>query len=116
MERTRLYTIATPCSGLTYPLSRIYARFSQCISSLKYVQDLHQLLDLPDQRCGIIAAQRDVAMMVAMAATERTERQRHGVVDSAGLKVDKMWTDVVGADDVMELGPGLKTHDDVPSQ
>ncbi len=60
-------------------------------------------LVLPDQRCGIIAAQVDITMMACLAATERSERQWHEVADSAGLKIEKIWTDVPEAESIIEL-------------
>lgn len=56
-----------------------------------------------DQRCGIIAAQVDLTMMAVVAATERSERQWRMLVDSAGLKIDKIWTDVPEAESIIEL-------------
>ena len=60
-------------------------------------------LVLPDQGCGMIAAQLDIAMMACFAATERSERQWHEVVDSAGLEIEKIWTDVPEAESIIEL-------------
>lgn len=60
-------------------------------------------LVLPDEKCGIIAAQVDITMMGALAATERSERQWRHVIDSAGLKIDQIWTDVQEAESIIEL-------------
>ena len=58
---------------------------------------------LPDQGCGIIAAQLDMTMMAVLAATERSQRQWHEVVDSAGLKIEKFWTNLPEAESIIEL-------------
>lgn len=60
-------------------------------------------LVLPNQKCGIIAAQVDITMMAVVAATERSETQWQEVVDSAGLKIEKIWTDVPEAESIIEL-------------
>lgn len=60
-------------------------------------------LVLPDKNCGLIPAQLDIAMMAELAAAERTERQWREVVDSAGLKIEKIWTDVPEAESIIEL-------------
>lgn len=69
-----------------------------------YSKILLNELILPDQGCGIIAAQVDITMMACLAATERSERQWHEVVGSAGLKIEKIWTDVQEAESIIELG------------
>ena len=60
-------------------------------------------LVVPDQKCGIVAAQVDIAMMTMLAATERSERQWHDMVEPAGLKIEKIWTDVLEAESIIEL-------------
>lgn len=60
-------------------------------------------LVIPDQSCSIIAAQVDITMMACVAATERSERQWDEMVDSAGLKIDRIWTDVPEAESIIEL-------------
>lgn len=61
-------------------------------------------LVLPDRGCGMVAAQVDITMMACLAATERSERQWRQVVGSAGLKIEKIWTDVPEAESIIELG------------
>lgn len=60
-------------------------------------------LVLPDQKCGIIPAQVDITMMACLGATERSETQWREVVDSAGLKIEKIYTDVPEAESIIEL-------------
>lgn len=60
-------------------------------------------LVLPDLKCGIIPAQVDITMMACLAATERSERQWHEVVGWAGLKIEKIWTDVPESESILEL-------------
>ena len=69
-----------------------------------YSKVLVNELVLQDQGCSAIAAQVDITMMACLASEERSERQWHGLVDSAGLKIEKIWTDVPEAESVMELG------------
>ena len=52
----------------------------------------------------MVAAQLDITMMSVLAATERSERQWHNVVGSAGLKIEKIWTEVPEAESIIELG------------
>ena len=52
----------------------------------------------------MVAAQVDITMMACLAATERSERQWRQVVGSAGLKIEKIWTDVPEAESIIELG------------
>ena len=70
-----------------------------------YSKILLNELVLPDQGCGIIPAQVDITMMACLAATERSERQWHGLVGSAGLKIEKIWTDAHApeAESIIEL-------------
>ena len=68
-----------------------------------YSKILLNELVLPDQGCGIIAAQVDITMMACCAATERSEKQWHELIDSAGLKIEKIWTDVPEAESIIEL-------------
>ena len=58
---------------------------------------------LPDQSCGIVAAQVDITMMACLAATERSERQWHQVVGSAGLTIERIWTDIPEANSIIEV-------------
>lgn len=60
-------------------------------------------LVLPDRKCGIIPAQIDINMMACLAATERSERQWHEMVDAVGLKIEKIWTHVPEAESIIEL-------------
>ena len=59
---------------------------------------------LPDQGCDIIAAQIDISMMAELAATERSEGQWHELVESAGLKIENMWTFSPNTERIIELG------------
>ena len=59
---------------------------------------------VPDQVANLLAVQVDIAMMTVCAAMERTERQWREVVDSAGLKAERIWTDVPEAESIMEVG------------
>lgn len=68
-----------------------------------YSKILLNELVLPNQKCSLIAAQVDITMMACLAATERSERQWHEVVGSAGLKIQKIWTDVPEAESIIEL-------------
>ena len=68
-----------------------------------YSKILLNELVLPDQECGIIPAQLDITMMAVLAAEERSERQWRGLIESAGLKVEKIWTDVPEAESIIEL-------------
>ena len=68
-----------------------------------YSKILLNELVLPDQGCDIIAAQVDITMMAVVAGIERTERQWHDLVGSAGLKIENIWTDVPEAESIIEL-------------
>ena len=68
-----------------------------------YSKILINELILPDQGCGIIPAQLDMTMMVCLGAMERSEKQWHELVGSAGLKIEKIWTDASDADGIIEL-------------
>ena len=68
-----------------------------------YSKILLNELVLPDKGCGIIAAQVDIAMMACCASEERSERQWHQLVGSAGLKIENIWTDVPEAESIIEL-------------
>ena len=61
-------------------------------------------LVLPDQGCNLIAAQVDITMMACCASTERSERQWRQLVESAGLKIERIWTDVPESESIIELG------------
>lgn len=47
---------------------------------------------LPNSGIHWQAAQLDMAMMTAMAAVERTKEQWYTLLESAGLKINKIWT------------------------
>ena len=68
-----------------------------------YSKVLLNELVLPDQGCGIIAAQVDITMMACVASEERTERQWDELAGSAGLKIEKIWTDRPEAESIIEL-------------
>ncbi|KAL9127327.1 MAG: hypothetical protein Q9175_007754 [Cornicularia normoerica] len=89
-----------------WPDDKCQLILSQLASAMMpgYSKILLNELILPDQGCGIIAAQVDITMMACLAATERSERQWHEVVGSAGLKIEKIWTDVQEAESIIELG------------
>ena len=44
-----------------------------------------------------------MTMMACVAATERSEKQWHELVGSAGLKIENIWTDVPEAESIIEL-------------
>lgn len=44
----------------------------------------------------------DVIMMADFASTERTEKQWHALVESAGLKITKIWTVRRGVESLIE--------------
>ena len=60
-------------------------------------------LVLPDQGVNILAAQREITMMIVCVAMERSERQRRDVLYSAGLKIEKIWTDNPEAESIVEV-------------
>ena len=68
-----------------------------------YSKILLNELVIPDIGCGIIAAQVDITMMACVASEERSERQWQDIVDSVGLKIEKIWTDVPEAESIIEL-------------
>ena len=47
---------------------------------------------LPDKDASLVATQRDITMMVVLAATERAEQQWRDMVRKVGLKVEGIWT------------------------
>ena len=59
---------------------------------------------LPDQGCDIVSAQVDISMMAVLAATERSAAQWHNLVESAGLKIENMWTVIPNSESIIELG------------
>lgn len=61
-------------------------------------------LVLPDQGCSLVAAQLDISMMAELAATERSESHWHTLVGSAGLKIERIWTEVPESESIIELG------------
>ena len=71
-----------------------------------YSKILLNELVLPDQGCSLVAAQIDINMMANLAATERSEWQWRDLVDSVGLKIEKIWTDVPEAGSIIELNLG----------
>ena len=62
-------------------------------------------LVLPDKGMSLTAAQLDITMMAALAATERTERQWRELIDPVGLRIEKIWTKVVEEESIIELVP-----------
>ena len=54
---------------------------------------------------SLTAAQLDITMMAALAATERTERQWRELIDSVGLRIEKIWTKVEEEESIIELVP-----------
>ncbi len=65
---------------------------------------------LPDKGMTLTAAQLDITMMSAMAATERTERQWRAIMDAAGLVIEKIWTKVQQEESIMVLVPKPAEH------
>lgn len=68
-----------------------------------YSKILLNELVIPDIGCGVIAAQLDITMMACLASEERSEKQWQNIVDSVGLKIEKIWTDVPEAESIIEL-------------
>ena len=72
----------------------------QCVHILKNTiaamgKDSVLLIDdmvLPDSGVHWQAAQLDMTMMVGMAAVERTREQWYTLLESAGLKIERIWT------------------------
>jgi demethylsterigmatocystin 6-O-methyltransferase len=70
----------------------------RCIQILQHLKDamdtnsviLIKELVLPTTKALSYAVQIDIAMMIAVAAMERTEKQWHSLVDRAGLKIKKI--------------------------
>lgn len=60
-------------------------------------------LVIPNQGASALATQLDICMMSMFAATERTESQWGKLVDKAGLKLERTWTDVPDAESIMKL-------------
>lgn len=60
-------------------------------------------LVIPDQGANLISAQRDICMMTLFGAVERTERQWRAMVDSAGLKIEQIWTHTQGAESIIKV-------------
>ena len=54
---------------------------------------------LPDAGIHWQAAQLDMAMMTGMAAVERTREQWCALLESAGLKIEKIWTYTISLQD-----------------
>ena len=65
---------------------------------------------LPDKGITLTAAQIDITMMCALAATERTEGQWRQIIDSAGLMIEKIWTKVQEDESIMVLVPKPETN------
>ena len=65
---------------------------------------------LPDKGMTLTAAQLDITMMCAMAATERTERQWRAIMDAAGLVIENIWTKVQQEESIMLLVPKPAGH------
>ena len=61
-------------------------------------------LVIPDQGANAIATQLDICMMSVFAATERTDTQYAKLMDKAGLKVERTWSDPAGvAESIMKV-------------
>ncbi len=58
---------------------------------------------LPNKGASLVATERDITMMVALAATERTEQQWRDMVGKVGLTVEGVWTDAPEAESVVVL-------------
>ena len=72
-----------------------------------YSKILLNELVIPDLGCGIIAAQVDITMMVCAASEERSESQWRELLGAAGLKIEKIWTDVPEAESIIEVVLGI---------
>ena len=80
---------------------------SQLKASMKpgYSKIILNEMVLPDIGITLTAAQIDITMMCALAATERTEGQWRQMMDSAGLIIEKIWTKVQEDESIMVLVP-----------
>lgn len=58
---------------------------------------------VPNKGASLLAAQRDFVMMSVLGAMERTENHWRVMAAKAGLKVEKIWTDVPDAESVIVL-------------
>lgn len=58
---------------------------------------------IQDKDASLVAVQRDICMMVAAGAIERTEQQWRDMVAKAGLKVEGIWNAVLEEESVVVL-------------
>lgn len=58
---------------------------------------------IQDKDASLVAIHRDIAMMVAAGAIERTEQQWRDIVGKAGLKVEGIWNEVPEEESVIVL-------------
>ena len=58
---------------------------------------------LPDKDASLAATQRDITMMVVLAATERAEQQWRDMARKVGLKVEAIWTDSPESESIIVL-------------
>ena len=57
---------------------------------------------LPDRDTALFPATLDIQMMGLHAGMERSEKQWRTLLDSAGLKVVKIWQELKGGEGVIE--------------
>ena len=58
---------------------------------------------VPDKEADIVATQVDMIMMAALAACERSESHWKSLMEAAGLKIEKVWTDSPDSESVIEV-------------
>ncbi len=90
-----------------WPDDKCLIILSQLKASMKlgYSKIIINEMVLPDIGITLTAAQIDITMMCALAATERTEGQWRQMIDSAGLMIEKIWTKVQEDESIMVLVP-----------
>ncbi len=67
-------------------------------------------LVLLDKGINPAAAQLDIIMICALAATERTEWQWQAVMDAVGLVIEKIWTKLQEVESIIVLVPKMVDH------
>ena len=90
-----------------WPDDKCLIILSQLKASMKlgYSKIIINEMVLPDKGITLTAAQIDITMMCALAATERTEGQWRQMMDSAGFIIEKIWTKVQEDESIMVLVP-----------
>ncbi|KAG8531974.1 uncharacterized protein KY384_003610 [Bacidia gigantensis] len=78
---------------------------SQVAKAMKpgYSKILLNEMVVPDQGAEIVATQVDMIMMATLAACERTESHWRKLIEEAGLRIDRIWTETSDAESVIEV-------------